>query len=53
MQVPLIYVIAIEKYYRKSVMMVELEGDFSKMFKTNLGVRQGGVLSPFIVLYIH
>jgi hypothetical protein len=48
MQVPLIYVIAIEKYYKKSVMIVELEGDLSKMFKTSLGVRQGGVLSPLL-----
>jgi len=53
MQVPLIYVIAIKEYYSKSVMMMELEGDFSKMFKTTLGVRQGGVLSPlFFCIYI-
>ena len=30
------------------MMMVQLDNDFSKMFKTTIGVSQGGVLSPLL-----
>jgi len=29
-------------------MIVQLDNDFSKMFKTTIGVSQGGVLSPLL-----
>ena len=39
-------IIAIIKYYEFSYMTVQLEDDFSCLFRTTMGVRQGGVLSP-------
>ena len=36
------------KYYEKSMMLVQLEEEISKPFKTTVGVRQGGVLSPLL-----
>jgi hypothetical protein len=50
---PLI-VLAVIKYYEKSMMMVQLDDEFSKSFYTTVGVRQGGVLSPLLFsIYIN
>jgi hypothetical protein len=49
-----IIVLAVLNYYAKSMMLVNLEDTLSKPFKTTLGVRQGGVLSPLLFsIYIN
>jgi len=49
-----IIVLAVLKYYEKSMMMVQLDDEFSKPFYTTVGVRQGGVLSPLLFsIYIN
>ena len=40
------FVIAIIVYYNSSFMIVQLNEKFSELFRTTMGVRQGGVLSP-------
>ena len=46
-------IIAIIKYYEFSYLMVQLGDEFSSLFKSTLGVRQGGVLSPkLFAIYI-
>ncbi len=39
-------ILAIIHYYNDSFMIVQLEDEFSEVFRTTMGVRQGGVLSP-------
>jgi hypothetical protein len=49
-----IIVLAIQSYYSKSMMLVNLEDELSRPFRTTLGVRQGGVLSPLLFsIYIN
>ena len=39
-------VLAIIHYYDESYMIIQISENFSEVFKTSMGVRQGGVLSP-------
>ncbi len=33
-------------YYEKSMVIVQNDGEYSKLFDTTIGVKQGGPLSP-------
>ena len=45
---------AIIVYYENSEIMINLNNEYSEQFKSTVGVRQGGVLSPrLFAIYIH
>ena len=45
-EIPTHTTLALIEYYESSLMMVSNNGMYSKIFKTTVGVRQGGVASP-------